>query len=109
MMGSFATMESIHQQASGLLLDTVGTPEIEYKAFAESEEMADKHEYVRKLKTTKSDKKSIAKTLAAYSAFKEGLQLFSSFAILLNFPRIGRMKGKGQIVPYSQRCESKHV
>ncbi len=57
----------------------------------------------------KSDKKTIAKTLAVYSAFTEGLQLFSSFAILLNFPRFGKMKGMGQIVTYSIRDESMHV
>jgi ribonucleotide reductase beta subunit family protein with ferritin-like domain len=51
----------------------------------------------------------IAKTLAVYSAFTEGLQLFSSFAILLNFPRFGKMKGMGQIVTYSIRDESMHV
>ncbi len=50
MMGSFANMESIHQHAYSLLLDTVGMPEIEYKAFAEYEEMADKHEYVQSLR-----------------------------------------------------------
>tara|TARA_A100001391_G_scaffold204714_2_gene201417 strand:+ start:1983 stop:2987 length:1005 start_codon:yes stop_codon:yes gene_type:complete len=109
MMFSFGNMESIHQHAYSLLLDTVGMPDIEYKAFAEYEEMSDKHEYVHKIKTTKSDKKSIAKTLAVYSAFTEGLQLFSSFAILLNFPRFGRMKGMGQIVTYSIRDESLHV
>ena len=109
MMFSFGNMESIHQHAYSLLLDTVGMPEIEYKAFAEYEEMADKHEYVHNIKTTKKDKKSIAKTLAVYSAFTEGLQLFSSFAILLNFPRFGRMKGMGQIVTYSIRDESMHV
>jgi ribonucleoside-diphosphate reductase beta chain len=109
MMGSFANMESIHQHAYSLLLDTVGMPEIEYKAFSEYEEMADKHEYVHNIKTIKKDKKSIAKTLAVYSAFTEGLQLFSSFAILLNFPRFGKMKGMGQIVTYSIRDESMHV
>ena len=41
--------------------------------------------------------------------FTEGLQLFSSFAILLNFPRFGKMKGMGQIVTYSIRDESLHV
>jgi ribonucleoside-diphosphate reductase beta chain len=35
--------------------------------------------------------------------------LFSSFAILLNFPRFGKMKGMGQIVTYSIRDESLHV
>jgi ribonucleoside-diphosphate reductase beta chain len=109
MMGSFANMEAIHQDAYSLLLDTVGMPEIEYKAFSEYEEMSDKHEYISDLKTVRSDKKSIAKTLAVYSAFTEGLQLFSSFAILLNFPRFGKMKGMGQIVTYSIRDESMHV
>ena len=109
MMASFANMESIHQHAYSLLLDTVGMPEIEYKAFAEYEEMADKHKYISDIKTTLKDKRSIAKTLAVYSAFTEGLQLFSSFAILLNFPRFGRMKGMGQIVTYSIRDESMHV
>ncbi len=46
MMASFANMESIHQHAYSLLFDTVGMPEIEYKAFAEYEQMADKHEYI---------------------------------------------------------------
>jgi len=68
-------------------------PEIEYKAFAEYEEMANKHDYIKDFKPSRRDKKAIAKTLAVYSGFTEGLQLFSSFAILLNFPRFGRMKG----------------
>ena len=109
MMGSFANMESIHQHAYSLLLDTVGMPESEYKAFAEYEAMADKHEYINNIKVTVKDKESIAKALAVYSAFTEGLQLFSSFIILLNFPRFGKMKGMGQIITYSIRDESLHV
>ena len=109
MMASFANMESIHQHAYSLLLDTVGMPELEYKAFAEYEAMADKHEYINKIKVTAKDKESIAKALAVYSGFTEGLQLFSSFAILLNFPRFGKMKGLGQIITYSIRDESLHV
>lgn len=109
MMSSFANMESIHQHAYSLLLDTVGMPEVEYKAFAEYEAMADKHEYINAVKVTKGDKKSIAKALAVYSGFTEGLQLFSSFIILLNFPRFGKMKGMGQIITYSIRDESMHV
>jgi len=109
MMGSFANMESIHQHAYSLLLDTVGMPETEYKAFAEDEEMSDKHEYIHSLKIPQKDKRSIAKNLAVYSAFTEGLQLFSSFVILLNFPRFGKMKGMGQIVSYSIKDESLHV
>ncbi len=109
MMGAFNNMESIHQHAYSLLLDTVGMPEIEYKAFADYEAMADKHEYVDAVRVSKGDKGSIAKALAIYSAFTEGLQLFSSFIVLLNFPRFGKMKGMGQIITYSIRDESLHV
>tara|TARA_Y100000034_G_scaffold102693_1_gene127734 strand:- start:250 stop:1239 length:990 start_codon:yes stop_codon:yes gene_type:complete len=109
MMGAFANMESIHQHAYSLLLDTVGMPEIEYKAFSEYESMSDKHTYIDNLSIQITNKESIAKNLAVYSAFTEGLQLFSSFAILLNFPRFGKMKGMGQIITYSIRDESLHV
>ena len=109
MMGSFANMESIHQHAYSLLLDTVGMPEVEYKAFSEYEEMAQKHEYIQTFKVAASNSESIAKALAVYSAFTEGLQLFSSFIIHLNFSRFGKMKGMGQIVTYSIRDESLHV
>lgn len=107
MLLAFANMESIHQHGYSLLLDTVGMPELEYKAFLDYEDMKSKHEY---LSNTKIDSYSdIARTLAIYSAFGEGLQLFSSFAILLNFPRQNKMKGMGQIVTWSQRDEDLHV
>jgi ribonucleoside-diphosphate reductase beta chain len=48
------------------------------------------------------------KTLAAFGAFTEGLQLFASFAILLSFPRFGKMRGMGQIITWSVRDESLH-
>ena len=53
-------------------------------------------------------KEDIAKTLAVFGGFTEGLQLFASFAILLNFPRLNKMKGMGQIVTWSVRDESLH-
>ena len=109
MMSAFANMEGIHQVAYSQLLETIGMSDKEYKAFAEYEEMANKHEYLLNFKPTRSNKAEIAKALAVYSAFTEGLQLFSSFAILLNFPRYGKMKGMGQIVTYSIRDESLHV
>ena len=58
MMTAFANMESIHQHAYSLLLDTVGMPETEYKAFAEYESMAEKHEYINNIKVTTKNKKS---------------------------------------------------
>ncbi|KGK41222.1 ribonucleotide-diphosphate reductase subunit beta [Nitrincola sp. A-D6] len=127
-LGAFAAMEGIHVHAYSLLLDTIGMPESEYKAFTEYEEMLAKHEYVSSFDPTAFNKngeyskeqlREIAKTLAVYSAFTEGLQLFSSFAILLNFSRepnreLGEvkkqtMKGMGQIVTWSIRDESLHV
>ena len=47
-------------------------------------------------------------TMAVFSAFTEGLQLFASFAILLKFPRFNKMKGMGQIVTWSVRDETLH-
>ena len=111
MMGSFANIESVHQHAYSLLLDTVGMPESEYKAFAKYEEMSAKHDYVQKFNVTdkKNKLKPLAKALAVYSGFTEGLQLFSSFAILMNFQRFGKMKSMCKILDYSIRDESLHV
>ena len=56
-----------------------------------------------------TNREDIAKTLAVFGGFTEGLQLFASFAILLNFPRFNKMKGMGQIVTWSARDESLHT
>lgn len=109
MMSSFANMEAIHIDAYSLLIETVGMPDVEYQAFRNYEQMKAKYDYLENTLVDKSDKRSIAKSLAIYSAFTEGLQLFSSFAILLNFPRQNKMKGMGQIVNWSQRDESLHL
>jgi ribonucleoside-diphosphate reductase beta chain len=53
-------------------------------------------------------RRDIAKTMALFGAFTEGLQLFASFAILMNFPRFNKMKGMGQIVTWSVRDETLH-
>ena len=50
----------------------------------------------------------ILRTVAMFGAFTEGLQLFASFAMLMNFPRFNKMKGMGQIVSWSVRDESLH-
>jgi ribonucleoside-diphosphate reductase beta chain len=43
-----------------------------------------------------------------FGGFTEGLQLFASFAMLMNFPRFNKMKGMGQIISWSVRDESLH-
>jgi len=107
MLSAFAAMEAVHQDAYSTLLETLGFPEEEYQMFMEVQEMSDKHEYLTNFNM--NTKKDIAKTLAVYSGFTEGVQLFSSFAILLNFPRHNLMKNMGQIVTWSIRDESLHV
>ena len=47
--------------------------------------------------------------MAAFSAFTEGMQLFSSFVMLLNFTRNGTMKGMGQIIAWSINDETLHT
>jgi len=85
MMSSFAAMESVHIAAYSHLLDTIGMPESEYSAFLKYKEMKDKYDYMQGFNVKSNH--DIAKTIAVFSAFTEGLQLFASFAILLNFPR----------------------
>ena len=108
MLSAFAAMEAVHIHAYSQLLDTIGMPEVEYKAFTQYKEMVEKHEYF-KFNAKTATNKEIAETLAIYSAFGEGMMLFSSFAILLNFSRFNKMKGMCQIVTWSVRDESLHV
>lgn len=107
MLAAFSNMETIHIAAYSHLLDTIGIPEVEYQAFMKYKEMKDKYDYMQKFGV--STKKDIATTLAVFGAFTEGLQLFASFAILLNFPRFNKMKGMGQIVTWSVRDETLHT
>lgn len=109
MMSSFAAMEANHIDSYSLLLETVGMPQSEYSIFMEYEEMANKYDYLQDTTLDPNKKEDIARGLAIYSAFTEGLQLFSSFIILLNFSRFNKMKGMGQIVTWSIRDESLHV
>lgn len=107
MMSSFAGMEAVHIDAYSLLIETLGLPDEEYKMFTKFKAMMDKHEYLEQFNV--SSPEGIAKSLAVYSGFTEGIQLFSSFAILLNFPRHNLMKNMGQIISWSIRDENLHV
>ena len=107
MLVSFAAMEAVHQEAYSLLLETLGKSDEEYQMFTEIQAMSDKHDYLTDFNMR--DEHEMAKTMAVYSGFTEGVQLFSSFAILLNLPRHNLMKGMGQIVTWSIRDETLHV
>ena len=109
MLSGFAAREALHIAAYSHLIETLGMPTNTYQEFAEYQEMADKHEYFIKLSESNGDKRSVATNIAAFSAFTEGMQLFSSFIMLLNFPRHGLMKGMGQIVTWSIVDETLHA
>lgn len=103
---AFASSETVHVAAYSHLLDTIGIPEAEYIAFLQISEMRAKHDYMASFNVDSPHE--IAKTLAAFGAFTEGLQLFASFAMLLNFQRFGKMRGMGQVIAWSVRDESLH-
>jgi len=84
-------------------------PETTYNEFLEYAEMKDKHDYFVDLSNKNGTMESVATNIAAFSAFTEGMQLFSSFIMLLNFPRTGTMKGMGQIVTWSIVDETMHT
>ncbi len=107
MLAAFSNMETVHIAAYSHLLDTVGIPEVEYEAFLNIKEMRDKYDYMQGFGT--ETKEDIARTLAMFGAFTEGIQLFASFAVLLNFPRFNKMKGMGQIITWSARDETLHT
>jgi ribonucleoside-diphosphate reductase beta chain len=107
MLAAFSNTETIHIAAYSHLLDTIGIPEVEYSAFLHYKAMRDKYDYMQQFSV--DSKRSIALTMAVFGAFTEGVQLFASFAILLNFPRFNKMKGMGQIVAWSARDETLHT
>jgi ribonucleoside-diphosphate reductase beta chain len=71
--------------------------------------MKEKHDYVLNIAEQNTTKENTAAHIATFSAFTEGMQLFSSFIMLLNFPRHGKMKGMGQIVTWSIVDETQHT
>jgi ribonucleoside-diphosphate reductase beta chain len=106
MLSAFSNIETVHIAAYSHLLDTVGMPELEYQAFLKYKAMKDKYDYMQG--ASMDSRRDIAKTVALFSGFTEGLQLFASFAILMNFPRFNKMKGMGQIITWSVRDETLH-
>lgn len=106
MLSSFAAREAVHIAAYSHLIETLGLPESIYNEFLQYEAMAAKHDFVVKAEEDTAD---LAAQIAAFSAFTEGMQLFSSFVMLLNFTRNGTMKGMGQIIAWSIADETLHT
>ena len=100
----FADFESIHAEAYARLNEELGLDNFE--AFMEDEEAKAKIDRLIELPGDTLYEKALS--LAIFSAFTEGVNLFSSFAILMSFQLRNLMKGTGQIVEWSVRDESLH-
>jgi len=107
MLSSFAAREALHVAAYSHLIESLGMPETTYNEFNEYDAMREKHEYF--ISHVDNVDTVLPVKIAAISAFTEGLALFSSFVMLLNFPRHGKMKGMGQIVTWSIVDETQHA
>lgn len=104
MAATFSSFESIHAVAYAYLNQSLGLED--FSAFLH--EPTAKAKIDRLIETKGKTKEEIAKSIAIFSAFNEGVNLFSSFAILLNFSRFNKMKGLGQIIAFSIKDESLH-
>jgi len=107
MLLSFAAREGVHIAAYSNLIETLGMPDTIYSEFLQYKEMKAKHDFAAQY--ADGNPEQIAEQIAVFSAFTEGLQLFSTFVMLLNYPRHGEMKGMGEIVTWSIVDETEHV
>jgi ribonucleoside-diphosphate reductase beta chain len=104
MASAFAAMESVHTVGYSYLNDSLGLDD--YSAFLQDPTALAKLENLKSVKG--KSKRNIARSLAIFSGFTEGVNLFSSFAILMNFSRFNLLEGVETIVSWSVRDESLH-
>lgn len=103
---AFADAETIHSEAYSYLNETLGLNDFE--AFLKDEATMKKLEVLMSVDPNDESIENIARSLALFSACAEGIQLFSSFAVMLSFRTSNRMKGISQQMIYSIRDESLH-
>lgn len=106
---TFGAFETIHAEAYSLLNEELGLDD--FSEFLEDETTMAKIENLMNVRDSHDgtpDWEARAKSLAIFSAFTEGVNLFSSFAVLLSFKLQNKLKGVGQIVEWSIRDESLH-
>jgi ribonucleoside-diphosphate reductase beta chain len=112
---SFGSQETVHAVAYSYLNETLGLED--FKAFLHEPSMAAKFEYLMGTKSeyTHEDlaksadaRRDVARSLAIFSAFAEGVSLYSSFAVLYSFQMRNFLKGIGQQMKWSVRDESLH-
>jgi ribonucleoside-diphosphate reductase beta chain len=100
----FGSQETIHAVAYSYLNETLGLEDFE--AFLQDEATMQRFENL--VSYEGSDRRGIAKSLAVFSAFAEGVSLYSAFAVLYSFQLRNLLKGIGQQMKWSVRDESLH-
>ena len=112
---AFGSQETIHATAYSYLNETLGLEDFE--AFLHEPAIAEKFEFLtavsadwtpEDLATNPTARKEVARSLAIFSAFAEGVSLYSSFAVLYSFQMRNLLKGIGQQMKWSVRDESLH-
>ena len=100
----FGSQETIHAVAYSYLNETLGLENFE--AFLQDEATMERFDNLVAYEGT--DMVGIAKSLAVFSAFAEGVSLYSAFAVLYSFQLRNLLKGIGQQMKWSVRDESLH-
>jgi ribonucleoside-diphosphate reductase beta chain len=100
----FGSQETIHAVAYSYLNETLGLENFE--AFLHEPATAERFDNLVSYDGT--DPVGIAKSLAVFSAFAEGVSLYSAFAVLYSFQMRNLLKGIGQQMKWSVRDESLH-
>jgi ribonucleoside-diphosphate reductase beta chain len=106
MAQTFGAFETIHANAYSYLNDTLGLDNFE--AFLEDEATMAKLKVLMDVDPDTTNLTEIARSIALFSAAAEGIQLFSSFAVLLSFRKSNRLTGIGQQMIFSVKDESTH-
>ena len=100
----FGSQETIHAVAYSYLNETLGLEDFE--AFLQDE--ATMARFDNLVAYNGNDSKGIGTSLAVFSAFAEGVSLYSAFAVLYSFQLRNLLKGIGQQMKWSVRDESLH-
>ena len=111
----FGSQETIHATAYSYLNETLGLDN--FSAFLHEPAVAEKFELLTEtsadwtpedLDTNPKARQEVGRSLAIFSAFAEGVSLYSSFAVLYSFQMRNLLKGIGQQMKWSVRDESLH-
>ena len=106
MAQTFGAFETIHAVAYSYLNDTLGLDD--FTSFLEDDATMAKLNVLMEVNPDTTDLEEIARSLALFSGCAEGIQLFSSFAVLLSFRASNRLVGIGQQMIFSVKDESLH-